>query len=114
MEQHRARIEADHNRGIPRREWERMEQIIDGALKTTDVATVAAAYRISEPDLLQWLNRRRQPPRLRMRICVEVPRSTVVKRIQRGWDAITAETKPIITPSERARRAAFSRWDKLR
>lgn len=109
MEQHRARIEADHNNGIPRREWERMEQIIDGFLRDNDLQTCADAYGVSVGDLDKWIARRKAPkPKLRMSI--QLPRTVVAMRIHRGWDAIEAETAPVMSRQQRARAAAFARW----
>jgi len=133
MEEHRARIEADHNKGIPPHQWESMETILRGFLEYGSPRDCARAYALNESRLRRFLG---LPPRLkRMRIPLNTPRDstialrvrrgisyddtgrcqpikakTVAKRISRGMDALAAETAPVMDKSQRATKAALTRW----
>lgn len=117
MEQHRQRIESDHNQGIPANEWETLEQIIDGFLRQgCSVRDCAEAYEIPHRELNQWLNKRKSPYKsIKARIALlhgySVNYTTVVKRIERGESFDQAVSRPAQTPEIRARKAALRRWN---
>ena len=106
MEHHRARIEADHNAGIPRAEWEPMEAIIKGALELNPPLVVARAYAVPLADMAAFV----RPAK--MRASVRRPsRSAVAMRVRRGMDMATALASPPCDKHDRAQRAAVARWE---
>lgn len=114
MEDYREQIEADHNEGIPRHEWESMEAILDGFLVESTTKQAAEAYEVPHKVLVKWLQERgRLPKPAKMRIRARgIKQSTYKVRIHRGMTPEQAATQPPMTPKMRARKAAYARWDR--
>lgn len=118
IEAHRSRIEKEHNAGIPFNEWETLEEILEGFMEFNRPCDCAKAYEIPASVLSSWIrmraNRKRKPAK--MRAIIRVSRSSadaVSKRICRGMSAIEATQTPIMTPHQRAVKAALSRWGRV-
>jgi hypothetical protein len=120
MEQHRQRIEEEHNEGVPRREWERMEQIVDGMIQQgATLKEVADCYEVTHGELIAWQRKRGQSGASRIKAQIRLSgirphnrltRQAIQMRMRRGMSEIDAMSRPPMTPSQRASRAAMSRW----
>jgi hypothetical protein len=114
MEEHRRRIEADHNEGIPPDEWETLEEILDDFLHCNTIRDAANAYEVPQSVIRKWLRQRGVlPPKPQVRVRSNgIKPSTYAVRVHRGMDRETAATLPAMTTEERARTAAKVRWDR--